>query len=105
MTRAQSRPKSEPDVAAFVPVEITSKPDPVYSDEARRLHIQGEVILRVDFTASGQVQVLGVEQSLGYGLDEAASRAAQQIQFKPARRNGRPVNTDATLHILFRLAH
>jgi TonB family protein len=104
MTRAPSRPKSQAEVAPFVPVEITSKPDPVYSDEARRLHIQGEVILRVDFTASGQVQILGVERRLGHGLDDAAARAAQEIQFKPARRNGRPVDTDATLHILFRLA-
>jgi TonB family protein len=104
MTRSVSRPKSQPQAAAFVPVEITSKPDPVYTDEARRLHIQGEVILRVDFTASGQVRVLDVEQRLGHGLDLAAARAAQQIQFKPARRAGRPVDTDATLHILFRLA-
>jgi TonB family protein len=104
MARAISRPRSQPEVAAFVPVEITSKPDPVYSDEARRLHIQGEVILRVDFTASGRVEVLSVEQRLGHGLDEAAARAAEQIQFKPARRNGRSVDTDATLRILFRLA-
>jgi TonB family protein len=104
MPRAVARLKTQPQVAAFVPVEITSKPDPVYSDEARRLHIQGEVVLRVDFTASGRVEVLGVEQRLGHGLDEAAARAAQQIQFKPARRNGRPVDTDATLRILFRLA-
>jgi TonB family protein len=104
MTRALTRPTSRPQVAAFMPVEITSKPDPLYTDEARRLHIQGEVILRVDFTASGQVRVLDVEQRLGHGLDLAAARAAQQIQFKPARRDGRPVDTNATLHILFKLA-
>jgi TonB family protein len=104
MTRVSSHPKSQLEVTAFLPVEITSKPDPVYTDEARRLHIEGEVILRVDFTASGQVRVLDVEQRLGHGLDQAAARAAQEIQFKPARRNGRPVDTDATLHILFRLA-
>ncbi|HTV55921.1 MAG TPA: TonB family protein [Terriglobia bacterium] len=104
MTRAVSPAKSQPQVAAFVPVEITSKPDPVYTDEARRLHIQGEVILRVDFTASGQVRVLSVEQRLGHGLDLAADRAAEEIQFKPAQRNGKAVDTDATLRILFRLA-
>jgi TonB family protein len=104
LTQAVPRPKSQQDVTAFVPVEITSKPDPVYTDEARRLHIQGEVILRVDFTASGQVRVLGIERRLGHGLDQAAANAAQEIEFKPARRNGRPVDTQATLHILFRLA-
>jgi TonB family protein len=104
MTRAVNPPRSQPQLAAFTPVEITSKPDPLYTDEARRLHVQGEVILRVDFTASGQVRVLNVEARLGHGLDLAAAHAAQQIQFKPARRDGRPVDTEATLHILFRLA-
>jgi TonB family protein len=86
-------------------VEITSKPNPVYTEEARRLHVQGEVILRVVFRASGQIQILGVSQGLGHGLDEAAIRAAQEIQFKPARRNGQPTDTTATLQIMFQLAN
>lgn len=90
--------------ASFDPVEIVSKPNPTYTEEARRLHIQGEVLLRVIFTASGRLQILGVARGLGHGLDQAAIQAAQQIEFKPARRNGQPVNTTATLHILFELA-
>jgi TonB family protein len=86
-------------------VEITSKPNPVYTEEARDLHIQGDVVLRVVFRASGQIQILGVSQGLGHGLDEAAVRAAQAIQFKPARRNGQPTDTTATLQIVFQLAN
>lgn len=104
LTRAPAPPKSQAMARQFEPVTITSKPDPVYTAEARRLHVEGEVILRVLFTASGQVRILGVERGLGHGLDEAAVRAAQQIQFKPARRNGRPVDTTAMLHIVFQLA-
>ncbi len=104
LTQASPPSKPKPAVAPFEPVEITSKPDPVYTEEARRLHIEGEVILRVVFTASGHMQILGVESGLGHGLDEAAVRAAQQIQFKPARRNGQPVDAPAILHILFQLA-
>ena len=89
---------------SFDPVEILSKPNPVYTEEARRLHVQGEVLLRVVFAASGRLQILGVARGLGHGLDEAAVQAAQQIQFKPARRNGQPIDTAATLHILFELA-
>jgi TonB family protein len=99
-----AHPKIQPAVAAFEPVEITSKPDPIYTAEARRMRVQGTVILRVDFKASGEVQILGLVRGLGHGLDQAAMRAAQQIQFKPARRDGQPVDAPAVLHILFRLA-
>jgi TonB family protein len=97
-----AQPRQSP--ASFDPVEIVSKPNPVYTEEARRLHIQGEVLLRVVFGASGRLQILGVARGLGHGLDQAAIQAAQQIEFKPARRNGQPVDTTATLHILFELA-
>ncbi len=99
-------PQGQPQEASvsFDPVEILSKPNPVYTEEARRLHVQGEVLLRVVFAASGKLQVLGVTRGLGHGLDQAALQAAQKIEFKPARRNGQPVDTTATLHILFELA-
>ncbi len=104
LTQAVPHSKPQAAVATFQPVVIEAKPDPVYTEEARRLHIQGEVVLRVVFKASGQLQVLGVEHGLGHGLDEAAVRAAQHMRFMPARRDGKPVDTPATLHILFQLA-
>jgi TonB family protein len=58
----------------------------------------------VVFKASGEIQVVRVVSGLHYGLDEAAVRAAQQIRFKPAQRNGLTVDLPATLHILFELA-
>jgi TonB family protein len=84
-------------------VEVLSKPAPAYTDEARALKIEGEVLLDVEFGASGHVRVLGIKQGLGHGLDDAASRAAEQIQFKPARKNGQPVDFRATVHMTFRL--
>ena len=68
------------------------------------MRIQGEVLLSVVFQASGQLRVLRVEVRLGHGLDEAAVRAAEQIRFKPARRDGVPVDFPATVHMLFELA-
>jgi TonB family protein len=105
LTQTSPQSKPQPAAAALEPVEITSKPNPVYTEEARRLHVEGEVVLRVVFQASGQLQILGVSKGLGHGLDEAAIRAAQQIQFKPARRNGQPTDTAATLQIVFELAN
>jgi TonB family protein len=76
----------------------------VYTDEARRLGIEGEVLVEVVFLSSGQVKVEGVSKGLGHGLDEAAIRAAQQIRFKPALQDGRPVDFPATVHIVFQIA-
>lgn len=83
---------------------ILSKPPAQYTSEARQLKIQGEVILRVTFTASGQVQVHGIVQGLGHGLDEEARRVAQQIQFRPATRDGRAMDMTTNITITFQLA-
>lgn len=85
-------------------VEILSKPRPVYTDEARGLRIEGDVVLDVVFEAGGIVRVLGVSRGLGHGLDEAAIVAAKKIQFNPARRDGRAVDHQAKLRVVFRLA-
>jgi TonB family protein len=85
-------------------VEILEKPRPDYTDEARRLRIEGDVVLRVTFGASGTMVVHGVLEGLGHGLDDAAIVAAKKIKFKPARRNGEPVDLTATLRVVFRLA-
>jgi TonB family protein len=86
------------------PVEILFKPNPTYTEDARRAHVQGEVLLSVVFRASGEISVVRVLSGLNHGLDEAAVHAAQQIRFKPAQRDGQPVDLPATLHIVFELA-
>ena len=88
----------------MTPVEVLQKPTPTYTDEARKLHIEGEVLLEVEFGASGRLRVLRVVRGLGHGLDEAAMTAAEKIRYKPAMRQGQPVNSTATLHIVFQIA-
>jgi TonB family protein len=87
------------------PVEITLKPRPDYTDEARKMRIEGEVLLRVLFTASGEARVLDLIDGLPSGLNENAKRAAERIQFKPAQRQGQPVDSTAIVHIVFQLAY
>ncbi len=99
----KSRPAANP--SPTQPVEILAKPKPVYTQEARNLKIEGDVLVEVVFTAAGQVNVIRVVRGLGHGLDEAAVRAAQQIRFKPAKRDGQPVDFPATVHIIFQLAY
>ena len=82
-----------------------SIPKPTYTDEARHLRIQGNVVLRVTFFASGQIQVLGVLQGLGHGLDEQARTAVQQGRvLRPAMRNGQAVDMTTNITITFQLA-
>ena len=74
------------------------------TDEARSLHIKGDVTLEVRFTADGRVEVLRVVKGLGHGLDELAERHAALIRFKPATKNGVAVDQVSVIHIEFRLA-
>jgi TonB family protein len=91
--------------AATTPVEITFKPNPVYTDEARNLKIEGEVLLEMSFSANGELHVNRVVRGLGHGLDEAAVAAANKIRFKPAMRVGVPVDSTAVVHVVFQLAY
>jgi TonB family protein len=85
-------------------LEVLSKPPVQYTAEAKQLKVQGDVVLRVTFLANGQVTVQGVLRGLGHGLDEEARRVAQQIRFRPATRDGRPVDLTTNITISFQLA-
>jgi len=86
-------------------VDILDKPRPQYTAEGRNLRLEGDVVLDMVFQADGTVQVNRVISGLGHGLDEAAVRAAQQIKFKPAKRDGQPIDFPARVRIEFRLAY
>jgi TonB family protein len=103
---AQTPKKKVDDTPAVEPVVILAKPKPVYTAEALKLNLEGEVLLEVVFPASGgEVQVNRVVKGLGHGLDEAATRAAQLIKYKPALSNGHPVDFPAVVHIVFQIAY
>lgn len=85
-------------------LELISKPPVRYTNEARAMHIEGDVILKVTFMASGHVVVDGVVHGLGHGLDEEARRVAEQIRFRPATRNGQPIDLTTNITITFQLA-
>jgi TonB family protein len=93
-----------PSEVAPTNLEVISKPAVRYTPEARQLRVQGDVILRVTFTAAGQVIIKGVVHGLGHGLDEEARRVASQIRFRPATRNGQAVDLTTNITITFQLA-
>jgi TonB family protein len=106
-TVAAEAPKKKAASTEGVPtaVEILEKPKPEYTAEGRSMKIEGDVVLEMVFLANGTVQVNRVISGLGHGLDESATRAAQQIKFKPAKRDGQPVDFPARVRIEFRLAY
>src|SRR6266849_5523644 len=101
---SEPKPKAVEPVVKTLPAEITFKPRPVYTEEGRQLKIEGEVLVEVVFSATGQIRVVKVVRGLGHGLDESAVRAAEKIQFKPALRDGHPADSEGLLHIVFQLA-
>jgi TonB family protein len=86
-------------------VEITYKPNPVYTDEARNLKLEGEVLLEVEFAANGELHVNRVVRGLGHALDEAAIAATNKMRFKPATRNGQAIDSTAVVHVVFQMAY
>lgn len=101
---AVAQVQAAPAAPAGTNIEVLSKPPVQYTSEARQLRIQGDVVLRVTFTATGQVVVQGLVKGLGHGLDAEATRVAQQIRFRPATENGRPVDKTTNITITFQLA-
>jgi TonB family protein len=96
--------QAESGATPVLPAEIISKPTPVYTQEARNLRIEGEVLLEVVLEASGSLRVVRVVRGLGHGLDDNAVKAAERIRFKPATKNGQPADSTVVLHIIFQLA-
>ena len=84
------------------PVAIV-KPEPEYSEEARKAKWQGAVLLELIVDANGVPQEIKVVKSLGLGLDQKAIEAVQKWRFKPGLKDGKPVPVSANIEVNFRL--
>ncbi|CAN5861302.1 hypothetical protein BH18ACI4_BH18ACI4_16780 [soil metagenome] len=82
---------------------VLSKPEPQYTEEARKNQITGTVVLRAVFTSGGQVTNIRSVSGLPHGLTERAIAAARQIRFSPATKDGRPVSMYIQLEYNFNL--
>lgn len=82
---------------------VISKPEPQYTEEARRNQMMGTVILRVVFSSTGEVTQIQAIKTLPFGLTEKAIAAARRINFMPARKGGSPVSVYMQLEYNFNL--
>jgi len=84
-------------------VRLLVKPEPHYTEEARRQGVVGTVILRVIFSSTGEITQIRAIQGLPLGLTERAIAAAREIKFVPAKKDGRPVSVFMQLEYNFNL--
>ncbi len=82
---------------------ILSKPEPQYTEDARKNQVTGTVVLRAVFSSSGQVTQIKAVSGLPYGLTERAIAAARNIRFTPATKDGRNVSMWFQLEYNFNL--
>jgi len=79
---------------------------PEFSQAALRFKLKGVVIIRATVNASGRVEKAEILRCNpeGFGVPEAALKAAQACVYKPARKNGVKVKTYATITYRFDLS-
>jgi TonB family protein len=82
---------------------VLSKPEPQYTEEARKNQIVGTVLLQAVFSASGEVTQIRALRPLPYGLTEKAIAAARMIKFVPAMKDGHAVSMYMHLEYNFNL--
>lgn len=83
--------------------ELIFKPEPEYSEEARKAKFQGTVLLSIVVMADGSTSNIRVIRPLGLGLDEKAIEAVKRWKFRPSTKDGNPVAVHANVEVNFRL--
>jgi TonB family protein len=79
------------------------KPEPEYSEDARKAKYSGTVLLSVIIDANGLTRDIKVIRPLGLGLDEKAIEAVSRWKFRPAMKGGKAVAVQANIEVNFRL--
>lgn len=71
---------------------ILSKPEPQYTEAARRKRTSGWVVLRVVLKSSGEIGDIKVIRDAPDGLTDECIKVAREIKFVPAQKDGQPVS-------------
>ena len=71
---------------------VLEKPEPTYTESARKFGVTGTIVLRCVFSKNGEVTNIHVVRKLPHGLTDKALAAARAIRFTPAMKDGQPVS-------------
>lgn len=75
-----------------------------YPSASRRLSEEGRVVVTITIDATGKAGAMSVTQSSGFErIDGAAECVIRRLPFDPGKRDGVPVESQATLPIVFKL--
>jgi len=107
----RATPQQPQRVVQTTPARIKARSDRIaaainacYPSASRRLSEEGRVMLTITISASGKVGAMSVNQSSGFArLDTAAECVVRRLPFEPGKRDGQPVDSQATLPIVFKL--
>ncbi|MEO8372979.1 MAG: energy transducer TonB [Candidatus Solibacter sp.] len=91
-----------PPNSTFAP-KLIHKVDPEYTEEARRAHYQGTVLVYAKVAPDGRPTDLRVLRSLGMGLDEKALECVAKWRFEPGTKDGHAVTVEVQIEVNFRL--
>ena len=75
-----------------------------YPEEARKKGIEGRVVLQFIVDEQGDILNPTIIRGIGAGCDKVALEALTQVNFKPGIKNGKPVKTQFSLPVIFRLS-
>ena len=93
---------SQPD-RNVTPPHLIFGPPPPFSEQARKKKIQGVVTLSLTVTVDGAARDVKVVKGLGYGLDEKAVETVSGWKFKPALKDGEPIEKEISVQVDFHL--
>ena len=94
---------SAPASSTVSPPVVLHRVEPVYPKMARAAHVQGAVVLSATVLRNGRLSMVRVISGNDL-LIPAALHAVQQWHYKPAELDGKPVETDTTIKIIFALS-
>jgi TonB family protein len=94
--RSPTRAYDTPPVATYIPVAE-------YSEQARKAKFNGVVLVSILVNEEGVPIDPKITRSVGMGLDEKAVESVLQYKFKPAMKDGAPVEARIMVEVNFRL--
>lgn len=107
----RAQPQAPPRQVQITPPRIKARGDRIaaainscYPSASRRLSEEGRVVVTITIDAAGKAGTMSVSQSSGFArLDGAAECVIRKLPFDPGKRDGQPVDAQATLPIVFKL--
>src|SRR4029077_15316634 len=99
----QDGPRNSTSSSELTGLTLVRKVDPKYPPELIEQNVQGEVVLYAVIRSDGSVDSIQLVRGIDPPLDANAKNALGQWKFRPALKNGIPVDLETIVHIPFKI--